>query len=316
MEQSASSLQRGIWIASYPKSGNTWVRVFTQNLLREMSGNAAGAQDINRLNQHTVLETNAAPYQQILQKNPLECSSAEIAQARPQVQRLLAERKSGPFFIKTHLGVARIDGYPTINFDMTLAAIYVVRNPLDIAVSYAHYAGRDIDQVIEQMATPAAGSYGSERFVYEFIGSWSTHVASWMSVSHRPVYLLRYEDMLRAPFKVFGDLACFLRFAPLPEQLNAAIDKSSFSELSRQESEKGFVEKPPTARKFFRVGQADQWRTALSNKQVSKLIEAHAPMMQRCGYLLPNCGADIVPAMRSIRQGDAPSSMVTADFRP
>jgi len=219
------------------------------------------------------------------------------------VQRLLAEASSGPFFIKTHLGVARIDGYPTINFDMTLAAIYVVRNPLDVAVSYAHFGGREIDQVIDQMAAPRAKSYGSERFVYEFIGSWSTHVASWMSISHRPVYVMRYEDMLGAPSKVFGGLARLLRLAPSPEQLKATIDKSSFSELSKQEAEKGFVERPPTAEKFFRVGKADQWCSVLTKEQALKVIETHAPMMQRCGYLPPNCGASILPLTSSERQG-------------
>jgi hypothetical protein len=303
MAQSASSLQKGIWIASYPKSGNTWVRLFIHNLLGEISGNPPDAQDINCINRHTVWETNAALYDQILGKNPVECSTEEIARARPQVQRLLADSRSGPFFIKTHLSVARIDGYPTINFDITLAAIYVVRNPLDVVVSYAHFAGREIDQIIEQMAAAAARSYVSESSVYEFIGSWTTHVASWMSVSHRPVYVMRYEDVLQAPSKVFGGLARFLRLAPSPEQLKAAIEKSSFSEVSKQEAEKGFVERPPTAEKFFRVGKADQWRAVLTKEQARKVIEAHAPMMQRCGYLPPNCGANILPPTASGRQG-------------
>src|SRR5215471_4943353 len=303
MAQSTGSAQKGIWIASYPKSGNTWVRLFIHNLLREISGKATGAQDINRLNRHTVWETDAGPYRRILGKNPMECSPEEIARARPRVQMLLAEERGGPFFLKTHLGVAGIDGYPTINFEMTLAAIYIVRNPLDVAVSYGHYAGREIDQIIEQMAASAAKSYGSEQFVYEFIGSWSTHVAGWMSIWHRPVYVIRYEDMLREPMKVFGDLARFLRLAPLPEQLKAAVDSSSFFELSRQEAEKGFVERPPTAGKFFRVGEADQWRDALTKEQVRKVIGTHAPMMQRAGYLLANCGADILSVEKSMRQG-------------
>jgi hypothetical protein len=302
MEQPASSLRKGIWIASYPRSGNTWVRLFIQNLLREISGNAVGAEDINSINRPTVWETNAALYHEILGMNPLECAAEEIARVRPQVQRLLADARSDPFFIKTHLSVARIDGYPTINFDMTLAAIYVVRNPLDVAVSYAQFGRREIDQVIDQMAAPWAKSYGSERFVYEFIGSWSAHVASWMSVSHRPVYIMRYEDMLMEPSKAFGGLARFLRLAPSPEQLKAAIDKSSFSELSKQEAEKGFVEKPPIAERFFRVGKADQWRDILTTDQAREVVRTHAPMMQRCGYLPPDCGAGALRSAASSRE--------------
>jgi len=70
MEQSAGSLQKGIWIASYPKSGNTWVRVFIQNLLREISSNAADAQDINCINRHIAWETDITLYHQVLRKNP------------------------------------------------------------------------------------------------------------------------------------------------------------------------------------------------------------------------------------------------------
>jgi hypothetical protein len=301
--QPDGSLQKAIWIASFPKSGNTWARLFIHNLLREIGGAGAGAQDINRLSKHTVWEINAASYRQLLGKNPIECSTTEIARTRPQAQRMLAEARDAPFFVKTHLGVARIEGYPTINFEMTLAAIYIVRNPLDVTISYAHFFGRDIDAAIAEMADPALGSPGTERHVSEFLGSWSTHVASWMSISHRPVYVMRYEDMLAEPFKAFGALARFLRLAPSAEQLKAAIDKSSFSEVSKQESEKGFIERPASTAKFFRVGKADQWRDILTQEQISKVIKAHAPMMQRAGYLAANCGADIAPSLGSTPQG-------------
>jgi hypothetical protein len=297
VDTSPNVLQKGIWIASYPKSGNTWVRVFIANLLRELQGKAA-AQGINLLNRTSTWEIDAEPYQQLLGKPLNQCTIEEIARIRPQVQRLLSAARSRPFFIKTHLSVARFEGFPTINFDITLAAIYIVRNPLDVAISYAHHAGREIDHIIEQMADPALKSSGSERHVYEFMGSWSFHVASWSSVSHRPVYVMRYEDMLASPYKVFGGLAGFLRLAPTPDQLKRAIDNSSFAQLSKQEFESGFREKPEVADKFFRVGRANQWREVLTKEQASRVVKAHAPMMMRGGYLLPHCGADILGPSR------------------
>jgi hypothetical protein len=309
--QAADSQQKIIWIASYPKSGNTWVRTFIHNLLREIRGNAADAQDINGLSRHTSWEIKAAPYQQLLGKHPMECSPQEIARVRPEVQRLLAAARSRPFFMKTHLIMSRCEGFSTINLDATLAAIYIVRNPLDVAISYAHHSGRTVDQIIEQMADPTLRSHASELHVYEFMGSWSAHVASWMSVFDRPVFVMRYEDMLRSPLEVFGRLAGFLRLTPARDQLQRAIDKSSFSELSWQEQEKGFKEKPAVAEKFFRAGTADQWRTVLSKEQVRRIVHAHAPMMQRAGYLLPNCGGDVLqqPSQRQegrpIDQGSA-----------
>jgi len=311
------SLQKIIWIASYPKSGNTWVRAFIHNLLREMHSNAPDAQDINGLNRHTVWEVKAAPYQQLLGRPPRECTPEEIARTRPEVQRLLAAARSSAFLMKTHLIMARCEGHWTINLDVTLASIYIVRNPLDVAISYAHHAAISIDNTIELMADPVLRSHVTDDRVYELIGSWSTHVASWMSVFDRPIFVMRYEDMLRSPVEVFGRLAGFLRLTPTSDQLRRAIDKSSFAELSRQEQENGFREKPPAAKKFFRAGTADQWREILSRDQVQRIVYAHAPMMQRAGYLLPNCGGDILPATDQLAGADRlvdPSRLDPAEF--
>jgi hypothetical protein len=261
-----------------------------------MHGKPADAQDINGLSEHTDWEVKAGPYQQLIGRPPLECTPEEIARARPEVQRLLAAARSHPFLLKTHLIMARCYGFSTINLDVTLAAIYIVRNPLDVAISYAHHSAQSIDHIITQMADPVLQSVVSERNVFDFAGSWSSHVASWLSVFDRPVFVMRYEDMLRAPFEVFGRLAQFLRFNPTRDQLQRAIDKSSFSELRQQENEKGFVEKPAIARKFFRAGTADQWRDVLTKEQVQRVVYAHAPMMQRTGYLLPNCGGNLPQA--------------------
>ncbi len=174
---------------------------------------------------------------------------------------------------------------------MTLAAVYLVRNPLDVAVSYAHFAGVPIDAIIALMADLSGAGAGNEHRVYEFMGSWSFHVASWLSVPHRPVIILRYEDLLAAPERSFGRLASFLRLKPTPEQLRRAIEKSSFDALARQEAAQGFVEKPPEAEKFFREGRARQWKDVLSQSQVKAIIAAHRPMMMRFGYLAEDCGA-------------------------
>jgi len=290
----ATTLRKGIWIASYPKSGNTWVRAFIHNILNELHAGTAAAQDINSLHKHTVWEVKAEPYEHLLGKPVTQCSVRDISRVRPRVQRLLSESRKGPFFIKTHQCVAVFKGFPTINFNMTMAAIYIVRNPLDVAISYAHYDGLEINEAIARMALPNFGMRGRpEATVYELLGSWSRHVASWMSVWQVPIYAMRFEDMLASPLRVFGELANFLRLAPTAEQLQRAVDNSSFSELSRQEALGGSVEKPPTAGKFFRAGKANQWREALTGDQIQKVVSAHGPVMQRCGYLKPDCGGHI-----------------------
>jgi hypothetical protein len=117
-----------------------------------------------------------------------------------------------------------------------------------------------------------------------------------MGLTGRPVHLMRYEDMLANPERSFAALARFLRLAPSEEQLKRAIAKSSFTELRRQEEERGFKERPEVAQQFFREGRAGQWQKALTQQQIADICSVHAPIMQRFGYLLPDCGGSVQPA--------------------
>lgn len=287
----AKRRQRAIWIASYPKSGNTWVRVFLHNLLRELRGDSEGAQSINALHERSGREALKPYFDRRLGKPAEEATPKEIAEARFAVQADMTACAGGPIFIKTHNAVANVEGFPTINFDVTRAAVYLVRNPLDVAVSYSQFAGVPIDAIIALMAEASGVGAGNAHRVYEFMGSWSFNVASWLSVPHRPVIILRYEDLLAAPERNFARLASFLRLGPSREQLRRAIEKSSFDALARQEAAHGFVEKPPEAEKFFRAGKAGQWKDVLSPDQIDAIVTAHAPMMMRFGYVAESCGA-------------------------
>ncbi|WP_434903341.1 sulfotransferase domain-containing protein [Bradyrhizobium sp. HKCCYLS20291] len=288
-----TSIQNILWIASYPKSGNTWIRIFIHNLLREISEIGAAPQEINKLHQQTWWEFGAKQFEAVLGKPFTEASHEELAQARPNAQAWMAQNCSGPFLAKTHLCVGEDCGAPTINLDATLAAVYVVRNPLDVAISFAHHSNEPIDETIAKMATPNFTSPNRVQHIYETMGSWSQHVGGWIGIYSRPVHIMRYEDMLAQPVRTFGVLARFLRLKPTEAQLNAAIEKSSFAELQRQENESGFREKPPAAERFFREGTSGQWAKVLSPGQIQEIVRAHAPMMQRFGYLQGDCGGNI-----------------------
>jgi uncharacterized protein DUF6065/sulfotransferase family protein len=283
--------QNIIWVASYPKSGNTWVRVLLHNLLREMNEPATEALDINRLSETTAWEIPAAPYARLLGKPVSEAALREIAEIRPRVQARLAASRAQPFLVKTHLCLGNDWQTPTVNLDATLAAVYIIRNPLDVAISYAHHSAITIDAMIATMATSGFRTMGNNNNVYEVLGSWSEHVASWVGLNQRPVHILRYEDLIANPLRSLATLARFLGLEPDDDQMKAAVARSSFAEMSRQETENGFKERPPTAKVFFREGRAGQWRDVLTPGQIAEIMRAHAPMMQRFGYLPPKAGA-------------------------
>lgn len=274
-----------LWLASYPKSGNTWTRNFLHNLLNILEGTASGPQNINAMSEFTAWEISAKRYEKHLAKPPKECTREEIAAARPKVQQDIAENTDGLALVKTHHALIADHGFPTINFAVTSGAVYIVRNPLDVAISFAHHMNRTIDEAIEEMACENLETPVGDTAVHEVYSSWSTHVKSWTRAPHRAIYIMRYENMLADPFQVFGGLARHLLMRPADEQLKLAIERSSFEVLKQQETEGGFLEKPPNAQRFFREGKAGQWREGLTRRQVRRIVRDHHVQMKRFGYL-------------------------------
>jgi hypothetical protein len=201
------------------------------------------------------------------------------------VQQNLADAVEGLAFVKTHQAIVIDREHPTINFAVTAGAIYIVRNPLDVAISYAHHLGQSIDFAIDFMNMKNAETSVTEKQVYEVYGSWSQHVSSWTRKPHPAIYVMRYEDMLAKPQRTFGALARHLLFTPSEKQLAEAIDRSSFERLREQEEKAGFKERPEKAERFFREGRAGQWKDVLTPAQVQRIVDAHGEQMQRFGYL-------------------------------
>lgn len=274
-----------IWLASYPRSGNTWTRAFLHNLLALLDGRDGGAHDINAMGQRTTWEIAAQGFAAALGKPVTDATRDEIAAVRLDVQARLAEGLPGLLFVKTHNALLARAGLALINTKVTAGAIYVVRNPLDVAISFAGHYGVSLDDAIARMAEANLETPVTDRGVYEVYGSWSQNVASWTAKPHRAMLVMRYEDMLADPLTTFGRLAAHLLLAPTGEQLERAVAQSSFEVLKSQEQEKGFQERPERSASFFRAGREGQWREALSTAQVERIVAAHKDQMLRFGYV-------------------------------
>lgn len=274
-----------VWLASYPKSGNTWTRTFLHNLLDVLKGEDDGTHNINEMYEYTAWDISAKSFTEILGKEATEASREEIAAARPKVQQGIADETDGMIFVKTHNALLMDRGAPTINPAVTSGAIYMVRNPLDVAISFGHHMSATTDDAIRQMETRGFETRVNEKSVFEVYGNWSQHVFSWTRKPNRALYVMRYEDMHADPEKTFGGLARHLLMAPDARQLQRAIDLSSFDKLKKQEEESGFTEKPKKAERFFRKGQPDQWKTELTKQQIDRIISVHGTQMRRFGYL-------------------------------
>lgn len=285
--QPANNLSGIVWIASYPKSGNTWTRTFLHNLIRIMEGDDDAEQDINAMNEYTTWDISSKKYSEVIGRPVEEIDRTEIAAARARVHQEIADQTDGLSLVKTHNALVIDRGYPAITSAVTSGAIYLVRNPLDVAISFAHHMSATVDEAISQMETEGLETNVTEKSIYEVYGSWSQHVASWTAKPNRAIYVMRYEDMKADPEKAFGNLARHLLMLPTRDQLLTAIERSSFERLQAQEdkAEGGFKEKPKKAERFFRKGEVGEWRYGLRRDQIIRIVAAHREQMARFGYL-------------------------------
>lgn len=270
-------------LASYPKSGNTWFRAFLTAIL----GNGAGV-DVNRLQVPSF--GDRVFYDRYLGISSSLLTVSELVRLRGAVFAHAVRMSGQPLIVKMHDAWSGpdADSEPPLPAHVISAVIYVVRDPRDVAVSFASHMEKPIDEIIAMMSdagftlqvTPGLRM----RHLPQHLSSWGRHVSSWLESGHPRVLVVRYEDLTEDPAKVFGNAMRFLGIPVAPEALSAAIVASSFTELARQESQFGFRERPTGASAFFRQGKANAWRDALSPQQAARIEQDHGDVMARLGY--------------------------------
>lgn len=270
-----------LWLASYPKSGNTWTRAFLANLFL----NPRQPVDINRLSNFAYAEYRLEFYEQLAGKKRDQLTDDELNQLRPEVQRMIARSSPNTVFVKTHSIMGFTNEVPNIAPDATEGGVYIVRNPHDVCVSYAHHVGADYDTAIEAMASSENMLSTTDSLAFNILGSWSDHVTSWADAEGLHRLVLRYEDLHRQPEKSFGKLIKFLGLPKNDERLARAIRFSSFKEMAQQESSHGFIERSKKNDRFFRKGKIGGWREELSAEQAARITERHRTVMERFDYL-------------------------------
>jgi sulfotransferase family protein len=275
-------MPRIIWLASYPKSGNTWMRAFLANYLIGQQGPVS----IEDLRAFSLSDVRPRFYAEFLAKSVQDMTAEESVVLRPQAQRRLAAAREHDHFVKTHSRFGMLNGTPLIERSVSAGAVYIIRNPADIVPSFASHMGVSTDATIEIMADRDHATVEADVQILTHIGRWGDHAESWIDGSHSlPVCVVRYEDLYANPEKAFGQVLKVLGLPFNSERLTRSIRHSSFEELRRQEEEKGFSERPPHMQRFFRTGGSGEGQRSLSEQQLARLARDHGPVMKRFGYL-------------------------------
>jgi len=281
MKRSVVKLPPGVvWLASYPKSGNTWLRVLLANLL----AGGDGPQDINALD----LPFRVASHRRSLDDLSLLDSDLlrhdEVERLRALTHDAFAAEQASAVFVKTHDAYTLLDDGTPILGRRARAAVHLVRDPRDVAVSYAFHCDFSFARSIAVMGDPANILTGYRHAqTPQRLLDWSGHVNSWLDQVDVPIHVVRYEDLLADTVGEFARALAFLGIEADAGAVARAVRHASFAELQAQEKDAGFVERAGSA-PFFREGRSEAWRRHLTIEDIRTIEGAHGATMERLGY--------------------------------
>jgi hypothetical protein len=246
--------------------------------------NAQKPVSINEISRFTMSDANLNSYKVAAQGFFKTTDPKECVKVRPIVLENITKNVAGINFVKTHSANDHAHNTQLIPPTLTRSAIYILRNPLDMVISYASHFGIPIDRALESIGSANNTLKGNDAAAYQFIGKWANHVTTWANARKFPVLILRYEDMLANPHETFGKVVKHIGLPTDMEKLERAIDFSSFEVLQKQELALGFSENSKKQDRFFRQGKSDQWQNQLTPAQIDKVCADHGGVMKRYGY--------------------------------
>ncbi len=297
-------MTRTIWLASYPKSGNTWFRMLLANLGRDVPV------DINALSGRGGIASARRWFDDAMLFPSGLLTHDECDRLRPRVHEVRRGHEADDLgdpgaatdncgdvrFVKTHdAWTITADGEPLLGGPAAAdAAILIVRDPRDVASSLAGHNGQSIDDAICFMMRPDSAFCGRDdrqpNQMRQQLRDWSGYHRSWIEQTMLPVHRVRYEDLQADVVGTFSRALGFVGSGVGFAQLERAARFADFAQLQAQERRHGFREAPrrrqgapPHA--FFRNGKAGGWRSELTADQCATIERAHAEVMAELGYV-------------------------------
>ena len=284
-----------IWLASYPKSGNTWLRFYIISLLMGKQTNL----NLNHL--RAIMNYPHSTQFEDLVSDLFDFD--EIAKNWITSQNKINSNKNLRFF-KTHNMLGKFRGNLFTNSENTLGSIYIVRDPRNVVTSVKnHYSLSNYEEATEfifnenqvlSLSDRQKDLYlKSKKFpLTQFVGSWKTHYLSWKNMK-KNYLLVRYEDLVESPKNEFTKIADFvgnlLKLKFTEDQIDNAISLSSFDKLEKMEKDNGFTEstidKDGKRNKFFFLGPKNDWKKILNNNTSSLIEKEFEGEMKELKYL-------------------------------
>ena len=280
-----------IWIASYPKSGNTWVR----GLLSSYLYSDDGSFNFNLLKKiQQFPDKNHFKYF-IKDFSDIKKISSYWIAAQDRIN-LFNENKTT--FFKTHSALCAFDNNLFTNKNNTQAVIYVVRDPRNVITSISNYYSMSIEEsysfIINKNKIISEAEWGGKNFgISTALGSWALHYKSWEQIKFAPILIIKYEDLIKDTKNLLIEIINFLnKFMYIKidnQKIVNTVESCSFDNLAKREKAEGFFEAAWSKKKekinFFHLGKKNDWKNLLSEEIENKIRTTFHKEMKELNYI-------------------------------
>jgi len=278
-----------IWLASYPKSGNTWLRSLMTSYYFSKDG---------EFNFKLLKNIKSYPSIDFFRKYPDKFNTPESTSKYWIKEQQNINKAKDLVILKTHNAMCKINGNVFTDKDNSLGAIHIVRDPRNVITSLAHHYQIELDEALEFMITKNKALIETEgtRFLgFNAIFSWALHEESWSNCQKFPVLSIRYEDLELNPYETISKVLKFISKLSLIEKninkkkLIKSIKSCSFSKLQEMEKEQGFQEammdkKTKDKIKFFNLGNKNNYKNILDQNLVKKMNLIFEKQLKKYNY--------------------------------
>ena len=267
-----------IWIVSYPKSGNTWVRSFLSAYYYSKDGD---------FNFKLLKNIEQYPQKKFLKKSINK--PADISSYWKTSQEEIIKNKEIKFF-KTHNSLLSINGNDFTSEKYTLGAIYIIRDPRNVVTSLKNHFALNYEESLKFMLNERKFIHDQREKDYSdfhFLSSWSNHYKSWLNEKSFRKIIIKYEDLEKNTYKTFEELVTFINsLSNIKKKISKkiiqnCIESTSLEKLKQKEKISGFSESITSnfSNKkidFFHLGPKNKWEKILPielHEKINKTFE-------------------------------------------
>jgi len=293
-------MKKCFWLSSYPKSGNTWLRLIIGGLFFTESGKIENFEILKKIPKFDILKNfeftkniSAKDHDTIFANKTFD-ENMFLAYFKYSIEaQKRINIKGGNFtFFKTHNARVKVNDTFYTNEDTSLGFIYVSRDPRDVIISYSEYLGQKYDETLDFMINGQLRNPKKiEGKLPEIILNWGDHYNSWKNFKSVPSLFLKFENIKENPDEQISKIIFFFEkyynfeFSNKDHKIKNIIKSTNFNKLKKIEQESFFPENSDNASMFFRKGSSEQWKDNLTNDQINLILTKFKSEMEELKYI-------------------------------